>query len=225
MFIYDGQVTALLGVDLNSSAGTFPLVLTLHDGRQVSKDLVVEQRTVILNPFEIPDSLGGNTPQGIKQLISTLALEGKTINAIPTDGKKLWTEKFRYPLNSPIVVADPYGYTRVISNFTMPHKGTDFEAPIGTPVYAMNRGVVRFTDTLRNYGKTILIDHGIGLQTVYMHLSEISVTNGQMVEKGELIGLSGDTGYVLGPHLHLTVRIWDISIDSIKFLDLLGEVN
>jgi murein DD-endopeptidase MepM/ murein hydrolase activator NlpD len=89
----------------------------------------------------------------------------------------------------------------------------------------MNRGIVRFTDSLRNYGKTVVIDHGLGLQTVYMHLSEIIVSLGQMVDKGELIGMSGDTGYVLGPHLHLTVRIWDISIDPIKFLELLGEGN
>jgi murein DD-endopeptidase MepM/ murein hydrolase activator NlpD len=56
-----------------------------------------------------------------------------------------------------------------------------------------------------------------------MHLSEIIVVKGQMVEKGVLLGKSGDTGYTLNPHLHLTVRIWDVSIDPIKFLELFGE--
>ena len=105
----------------------------------------------------------------------------------------------------------------------MPHKGVDLNAPMGTPVYSMNKGVVKFATSTRNYGMTILVDHGVGLQTVYMHLSEIKVTNGQAVEKGELLGLSGDTGYVLNPHLHVTVRIWDVSIDTMKFLELLGE--
>lgn len=223
-FIYEGKVAALLGVDLYSPVGTFPLVLTLKDGKEVKGDFVITKRPEDRRPFDIPEKLGGNTPQSIKNLISTLADEGKIINAIPTSNQRLWTEKFRSPLNIPLVVADVYGYTRIIGNFTMPHKGVDLEAPMGTPVYAMNKGVVRFAGPLRNYGETVLIDHGVGLQTVYMHLSEIKVTNGQTVEKGELIGLSGDTGYVLNPHLHVSVRIWDVSIDTMKFLELLGQI-
>lgn len=222
-FIYNGQVTALLGVDLNSVSGTFPLILTFFDGKEVRGEIVIGQRTLVKLPFDIPEKLGGNTPLSIKELFSTLAKEGKIINALPTNYKKLWTENFRSPLDGVIVVQDPYGYTRIIGNSTMPHKGVDIQAPIGTPIYAMNIGEVKFTGDLRNYGNTVVIDHGLGLQTVYMHLSEISVTSGQMVQKGELIAKSGDTGYVLGPHLHLTVRIWDISIDPIKFLEILGD--
>ena len=156
-------------------------------------------------------------------LFTTLAQEGKIINAIPTGYKILWTEKFKSPLEGTLVIDDPYGYTRIIGNSTMPHKGVDLHASIGTPVYAMNRGLVGFTDSLRNYGNVVVIDHGYGLQTVYMHLSEINVTKGQMIEKGELLGKSGDTGYTLNPHLHLTVRIWDVSIDPMKFLELFGQ--
>ncbi len=224
-FLYDGQVTAFLGVDLYAAPGTFPLILTLTDGKEVRGEFVIYPRAEVIRPFDIPEKLGGNTAESIKTLISTLAAEGKIINAVPTGYQRLWTEKFRAPLNGNPIVEDPYGYTRVINNFTMPHKGTDIEAPLGTPIYAMNQGFIRFTDDLRNYGKTIVIDHGLGLQTVYMHLSEIIVTNGQKVEKGDLIGKSGDTGYVLGPHLHLTVRIWDVSIDPIKFLELFGSEN
>ena len=225
MFIHEGQVSALLGVDLRAVSGTFPLVLTFNDGSQIKENFIVGQRTIVKAPFDIPDKLGGNTRESERQLIYTLAQEGKIVNAVPTGNQKLWTEKFKPPLDGPLVVNDPYGYTRLVGASTMPHKGTDFRAPIGTPVYAMNRGEVRFTSELRNYGKTVIIDHGLGLQTVYMHLSEIKVTLGQLVEKGEIIALSGDTGYVFGPHLHLTVRIWDISIDPMKFLELLGEDN
>jgi murein DD-endopeptidase MepM/ murein hydrolase activator NlpD len=69
----------------------------------------------------------------------------------------------------------------------------------------------------------VIIDHGAGVQTVYMHLSKIGVTEGQMVEKGDVIATSGDTGYAGNPHLHLTVRIWEIAIDPMKFLEIMGE--
>lgn len=223
IFQHEGEVTALLGVNLQANAGRFPLVVTLIDGKQILGSLEISQRPLIERQFEIPEKLGGNTPESQKELISSLAKEGKIINALPTVYEKLWTEKFRFPLNSKMVVEDPYGYTRIFSNSSMPHKGTDFEAGIGTTIYSMNRGTVVYTGDLRNYGKTIVIDHGFGLQTVYMHLSSTSVSVGKSVEKGEFIGLTGDTGYVLGPHLHLTVRIWEISIDPVKFLELLGE--
>ncbi len=225
VFLHNGLVTALLGIDLRAVPGTLPLVLRLKDGRQVKKDLVINSRNIIKEPFGIPDKLGGNTPESEKQLISTLVEEAKIVNAIPTGKEKLWIEKFRSPLNGSIVVTSVYGYTRLTGKSTLSHKGTDLEAPVGTPVYASNRGMVMFTDSLRNYGNTIIIDHGLGLQTVYMHLSEIKVVNGQIVERGQLIGISGDTGYVLGPHLHFSVRIWDVSIDPMRFLEILGSEN
>lgn len=222
-FLYDGKVTALLGVDVRSATGTFPLLLTLKDGRQIRKDFVIEPRPLVQAPFGIPDKLGGNTPKAEKELLTTLAEEAKIINAIPTAMNKLWIEDFGSPLKGSISVNDQFGYTRITGNSTLIHKGTDLFAPMGTPVYAMNTGVVKFSGFLRNYGNAVVVDHGLGLQTVYMHLSEISVANGQTVEKGELLGKSGDTGYVLDPHLHLTVRIWDIAVDPIKFLEILGE--
>ena len=226
IFLYEGQVSALLGVDLRAIPGTFPLVLTLRDGQQIKENFIISERVVVQKPFDIPDKLGGNTPVSEKALITSLAQEGKIINAIFTSNQRFWTDKFGLPLKGPLVVSDPYWYTRLLGkSTTMPHKGTDFQASIGTPVYVMNRGVVGFVGNLRNYGKVVVIDHGVGLQTVYMHLSEINVVNGQIVEKGEQIALSGDTGYVLGPHLHVTVRIWDISIDPMKFLELLGDGN
>ena len=225
IFLHEGQVTALFGVDLWAVPGTLPLVLTLKDGKQIRGNLTINQRTRIEVPFDIPKKLGGNTPESVGELISTRADEAKIINAIPTSNEKLWTEPFGPPLKGVAVVLDNYGYTRIIDKSIMPHKGTDLEAPIGTPVYAMNRGVVKFTNYLRNYGNTVIIDHGKGLQTVYMHLSKVKATDNQTVERGELIGMSGDTGYVLGPHLHFSVRIWDISIDPMKFLELLGSEN
>lgn len=222
-FIHEGKITALLGIDLKAATGTFPLVLTLKGGKQIRKDFLIQPRPVIRAPFGIPEKLGGNTPESEKLLITTLNEEGKIINAIPKSKEKLWNEKFSSPLSSPLVVSDPFGYTRITGNFTPSHKGVDLKAEMGTPVYAMNLGIVKFASNLRNHGNMVVIDHGSGLQTYYLHLSEINTILGKRVEKGELIGKSGDTGYVLDPHLHLTVRIWGVSVDPIKFLEILGE--
>ena len=87
----------------------------------------------------------------------------------------------------------------------------------------MNRGVVRLAKTFRNYGKTIVVDHGLGVMTFSMHLSKIYVGAGELVKKGQLIGLSGETGYAAKPHLHLTVRIGGISVDPVVFLDFFSS--
>jgi murein DD-endopeptidase MepM/ murein hydrolase activator NlpD len=223
IFSHDGKSSALVGIDLRQTPGSYPLVLTLSDGRTVKKNLVVSARQVVKAPLGIPEELGGNTPEAEKELLNTLAQEGALINAIPTASEKLWSGEFRVPIDPPITITDVYGYSRITVNSTIAHKGTDYRAAVGTPVYAMNSGTVRFARNLRNYGNVIGVDHGLGLLTIYMHLSEINVALGQEVKKGELIGKSGATGYVLGPHLHLTIRINGISIDPLKFMELLGE--
>ncbi len=220
-FIYKGYVTAFFAAKLDEPTGTLPLVLTFKDGKQIRGNLVINARKIVKDSFNIPEKLGGNTPESIRILISTLAKEGKIINSLPATKEVLWTADFRAPLDS-MVLDDPFGYTRVISNFTMPHKGTDYVAEIGTKVFAMNEGVVRLTTEFRNYGNTIIIDHGSGVQTTYMHLSKIDVAEGQSIEKGQLIGLTGDTGYADHPHLHLSVRIWETSIDPEEFLKIFG---
>ncbi len=223
VFIHNGRPSALIGIDLRMAPGSYPLVLTLSNGQTLKKNLVVTERVIAKVPLGIPEELGGDTPESEKELINTLVQEGAIINAIPTAKTKLWSGLFRLPLLGPIVITDIYGYSRLTGASTFSHKGTDFRALVGTPVYAMNSGTVQFASTLRNYGQTIGIDHGLGLLTIYMHLSEIDVELGQRVEKGQLVGKSGATGYVLGPHLHLTVRINAISIDPEKFTALLGE--
>ena len=94
---------------------------------------------------------------------------------------------------------------------------------MGTSVYAMNSGRVAYTGYLRNYGHTVVLDHGLGVQTIYMHLSEVLVNDGDTVSHGQLIAKSGDTGYTFGAHLHLSIKIDHISIDPMKFMEILGK--
>lgn len=101
------------------------------------------------------------------------------------------------------------------------HDGLDIIADVGAPVYAAGNGVVNdATHSGGGYGKVILINHGFGYQTLYAHLSKLSVKEGQRVRRGDLIGFSGKTGLVSGPHLHYEVRFRGVKMNPVDyFLD------
>ncbi len=223
IFEHEGKPSALAGIDLRAETGEYDVEVSTVQSRTLHKKLAVGERVIAKVPLGIPEKLGGDTPEAEQELINTLVKEAVIINAVPSGDKKLWSSKFRFPLEGEIFVTDSYGYSRITLGSTISHKGADFRAEVGTPVYAMNKGFVAYTGFLRNYGHTIIIDHGLGLHTVYMHLSKVEVEEGKRANKGDLIGYSGDTGYVLGPHLHISVRINHISIDPMKFMEILGE--
>jgi murein DD-endopeptidase MepM/ murein hydrolase activator NlpD len=171
--------------------------------------------------------LGGNSVANQAVVLSILTKENAAIAAVYSRmDKALWTSGFAFPVasttGSPLTVTDPYGYNRDSGANTITHKGVDFHAPPGTPVYAVNRGVVRVAKSYTVYGNTVIVDHGLGLLSMYMHLSKMSVYPGQLVTKGQRLGLSGETGYAEGPHLHLTVRIGGVSVDPMGFFALFG---
>jgi len=106
---------------------------------------------------------------------------------------------------------DPY------TNHHVMHKGVDFAADFGADVVAPADGVVVFVGARGSYGKTIVIDHGFGVQTHYGHLSDYKITIGQEVRRGEKIGAVGNTGRSTGSHLHYEVRVGGIPQDPDKF--------
>lgn len=223
VFTYQGKPTALYGVDLNKKPGVYEVVAEFSDGNTERSAITVGERKKIEAPLGIPAKLGGNTVASQTKLVSTLASENKELSVIHTGTKAFWKTAFSQPLKE-VFVTDEYGYSRKTGAYTIAHKGADYRAEDYTPVFAMNRGVVRIAKTYRNYGKTIVVDHGLGLMTFYMHLSEIYVNVGELVTQGEMIGLSGQTGYAEMPHLHLTVRINGTSIDPVKFMELFDTI-
>jgi murein DD-endopeptidase MepM/ murein hydrolase activator NlpD len=131
----------------------------------------------------------------------------------------LWSGSFRTPVHA--APTDSFG-TRRTFNGTLAsiHKGMDFRAPKGTPVRAGNSGRVVLARPLYYEGNCVVIDHGLGLFTISMHLSRIDVKDGQHVAAGERLGLSGATGRVTGPHLHWAVRWQNAYLDPAKLLKL-----
>lgn len=219
IFTYQGKPTALYGVDLNKKTGEYEVTVLLSGGSTIRNTITVGERKKIEAPLGIPEKLGGNTIASQTKLVSTLAEDNKSLASAHTGSKAFWKAVFAPPVKE-VFITDEYGYSRKTGAYTITHKGTDYRAKEGTEILAMNRGVVRIAKTYRNYGKTIVVDHGLGVMTFYMHLSKIYVNVGELVLPRQVIGKSGQTGYAGGPHLHLTVRINGTSIDPVKFLEL-----
>jgi len=121
----------------------------------------------------------------------------------------------RLPLETE--VSSPFGLRRT-GFFPSLHHGVDLRAPEGTPVRTMYPGRVRFAGWMTGYGNVIWIDHRGDLVTAYAHLSSIQVATGETVASGAIIGLSGSTGNVTGPHLHFEVWKAGRPVDPIAFL-------
>ncbi len=221
VFLYKNKPTALVGVDLVTRARKHTLKLTTLDAAQVTAAVAVQSRPKITALLGIPEKLGGNTEQSQWNLVAILSKENRALAKIKASPLPLWGDAFGFPLKD-IEVIDAYGYSRITGPYSIPHKGTDFLAATGTAVLAINGGVVKLAREFTVYGKTVALDHGGGVVSLSMHLSKINVKEGQKIARGQTIGLSGDTGYALGPHLHLSVRIGGISIDPMKFFTLLG---
>lgn len=120
------------------------------------------------------------------------------------------------PLIRPVPggVSSAYGLRRFFNDLERnPHRGLDLEAGLGDPVRAAAAGQVVLAADHYYGGRSVFIDHGLGVYSVYMHLDEFKVGQGAMVEAGQIIGLAGKTGRVTGPHLHLGLYVLDLAVD------------
>ena len=126
------------------------------------------------------------------------------------------------PNGSPLkktVITSRFGYRKHPVNGQRDfHPGVDLRAKWGTPVYSTARGIVEYAGKKGNYGKLIIIQHNYGFKTLYGHLSKIKVKMGDFVEKGQLIGYSGNTGLINGPHLHYEVRYLQRPLNPVNFI-------
>lgn len=222
IFTYEGKSRVLTAIDFSSKVTQHVVSVKLKSGQTLIQNVLITPREKIEKPLGIPEKLGGNTPAAATNLVNTLAAENKILNSVKSSPSPLWTKPFQYPLAN-VFITDTYGYDRDTVNQTIVHKGTDFRAAIGTEVHAMNKGIVRIARKFTAYGNAVVIDHGLGVQTLYMHMSRLDVKEGDTVEPGDLLGLSGDTGYVEAPHLHISVKINTISIDPAVFLSLFNK--
>ena len=138
------------------------------------------------------------------------------------DTPRLWQQQFLRPRASRITSG--FGRGREYNGaITSRHMGTDFAGATGAPVRATNRGVVRIVDAFFYGGNVVYVDHGSGLTTAYLHLSNQRVAAGDTVERGQILGSVGATGRVTGPHLHFIVRYGRVTLDPLSLFAVAGD--
>ncbi len=219
IFKYKDKATGIVGIDLQKPTGYYEVVVSFNNGNFSTSSLEIKKKKIRTEAYTIPDKLGGTTDVGRKELIESLAEENNAFRNIKTGKKIWWLGGFFAPLEK-IKVNDEFGYHRQLGTMIMAHKGVDYFAPTGTKVMSTNDGIVRAVGDYRNYGKTVVVDHGLGVLSFYLHLSETKVKAGEFVYRDQVVGLSGETGYADSPHLHFSIRIYGVSVDPEKFLEL-----
>lgn len=207
------SVEFLLGSDvLHSQLGPQPLRVIRLGLSPVAVESTVEiaRRSFQEQRLDVPEEMA--TPPAEVQ--ERIVRENGQVRAIL--GKVTPVNHLSLPLNRPVVgrVTSAYGLTRFFNGQPRnPHRGLDLQAKLGEPVQAASPGQVVLATEHYYAGRCVFIDHGWGVFTMYMHLDEILVQEGGMVEVGQTIGLVGKSGRVTAPHLHFGLSILDLSVD------------
>ncbi|MFQ5634761.1 MAG: M23 family metallopeptidase [Gammaproteobacteria bacterium] len=212
----------VLGVDLETEPGTHAigLAFSYRDGSAKTGSV-----SVTVEPREFPVTRLKVAPKYVELSEANLARtarEREEINAIydTLTPEPLWTESFDVPVAG-AAGGRNFGHRRVFNQQPRaPHSGADLAAATGTPVHASNDGRVVVAGELFFSGNAVFLAHGLGIYSVYLHLSAIDVELGQRVSRGDVIGRAGATGRVTGAHLHWGVRVQGARVDPFSLLDL-----
>ncbi len=211
---------ALAGVDVEGAVGPSNLRISVKlagGARDLSRTVEIHPAHYRTGSLTVAPKFVEPSPEALQQIKAEQAIKDKVFAASAPE--PLWTGSFRAPVTAP--PTDSFGTRRMFNGkLASVHKGMDFRAATGTPVRAGNSGVVVLARPLYYEGNCVAIDHGLGLFTLYLHLSRIDVKEGQRVATGGQLGLSGATGRVTGPHLHWAVRWQGAYLDPAKLLRL-----
>lgn len=198
---------ALAGVDVESKPGNYVLEmeLTLPNGQ-----IVRQQKTILVaagkykhETLNVPQRFVQPDPETLQRIEAERKLKDAAFAHQISEPE--WSGKFVPPIDT--TVSEGFGTRRTFNGkLASIHRGLDYHAQLGTPITAANSGEVVLARELFYEGGCVIIDHGQQFMTLYLHLSQLKVNEGERVEKGQEIGLSGATGRATGPHLHTAVR-------------------
>ncbi|MDP9339248.1 MAG: M23 family metallopeptidase [Acidobacteriota bacterium] len=214
---------ALVGVDLEKAPGTYKLTtaatlengehavcstsLTIRAGKFATERLTVEKQFV--EPNEQQAARAVAEQQKLRLLFDHVSPQ------------KLWKGDFQFPLKG-VTKGTNFGKRRILNGQPRsPHTGADFPVLTGTPVYATQSGHVALAEELYFSGNTVIIDHGLGVYSLYGHLSAFEVAVGDDVKAGAVIGKVGSTGRATGPHLHWGVTVNKARINPVQLVGVL----
>ena len=212
---------ALAGISLETKRGAYPIQLhaETNAGEAISfeKKIRVERQRYPRVQLKVPARYTAPSAEDQRQIEQDKETKAEAFKTL-SPGRE-WKGSFAPPVNAEI--SDVFGVERVFNgSVESTHQGLDFRVPSGTSVAAVNRGHIILARSLFFEGNCVVIDHGQGLLTLYLHLSKFLIKEGDDVNKGQAIGLSGGTGRATGPHLHLAVRWQGVYLDPAVLLKL-----
>ncbi len=206
---YGEEYAAVAGVDLETRPGKLAWRIGLVDGggtpRKATGSVTVKAGGFPVERLTVAPGMVNLDPVTERRAVNEAARLRALYDTVTPE--RLW----RGPFTRPVAARKPpggFGARRIINGQPrMPHSGVDFSADRGTPVVAANRGRVALLGEFFFAGRLVVLDHGLGLYTLYFHLDGVSVTEGQLVERGETVGTVGTTGRSTGPHLHFAAQL------------------
>jgi murein DD-endopeptidase MepM/ murein hydrolase activator NlpD len=206
--------SALIGVDLDTRPGTYPIRVTNGAGRSVTQPLHVMAKQFQVRRLRVAPDFVDPPPETLDQIARD---NKKVAEAYARRSPKHWRGAFLLPVDGQ--PTSNFG-TRSYYNGQRraPHTGIDFVGEPGTPVRASNHGVVALAEPLYFTGNTVIVNYGAGLLSLFAHLSEFRVAEGDTVTPETIIGLVGATGRVTGPHLHWSVRLDGARVDPLSLV-------
>ncbi len=214
-----GKWEALVGIDLDAKPGT--KVITVEAGAaRATREIVVKPKTFRTRRLTVDPDFVTPPPSAEARIEADAKLLTKTWES--SAAERLWSAPFSRPVQD---AANSAFGTRSIFNGVPrnAHGGADFLSPAGTPVHAPNAGRVLVARDLYYSGNTVVVDHGLGLFSMFAHLSAFDVHEGELVETRAILGRVGATGRVTGPHLHWAVRANGARVDPLSLLAVLGK--
>jgi len=215
----------LLAVDLEKAAGEYELKITGQTaaGEKVACSAMVTVRKgqFATERLQVQKQFVEPSPEQLKRADEERQKLRDIFDRVTPE--KLWDGKFRIPLDG-VSAASNFGKRRILNgNPGSPHGGADLSGATGTLVHATQRGRVALAEELFFSGNTVVLDHGLGIYTVYGHLSESEVRAGDSLDAGAVLGKVGATGRVTGPHLHWGLTVERARVNPMLLVKLLGE--
>lgn len=217
---------ALLGIDADKEPGIYNISVSSGLDK-FAKDISVSLADFsVAKPAKTPNvkKEGYTKNTALNNIVN---VDGPALKQILTrfTQKPYFNGSFVFPLEE--VEKSGYSFGRFIqfAKYKIQHLGVDLRAPEKTDIHAVNDGKVVSTINLSNGGKTVVIDHGLNIFSMYLHLEEFKVSEGDMVKRNQIIGLSGDTGYSTAPHLHFSMRVGSSRIDPIVFIQTTKKLD
>ena len=213
-------VIGLLGIDMQDKPGMHELMVEVQERnatRRLSYSVLVLKEKYPVQHLTLPSEKVDLDEENLVRAKTEQERVKTVLQGVSRE--RLWNGPFVEPVQGE--VAGAFGRTRVINGQAKsPHNGEDITAPLGTPVVAMNDGIARLTVDHFFSGKGVFVDHGLGLYSMYFHLSEVLVQDGELVKQGQAIGKVGATGRATGPHLHLGVRLNGARVNPYALVNL-----